>query len=79
MDVPPANPELFSQLPCGIEPPQPTGLQLVRIGDTTESRTDTKTGVVSIRFGKLRMEFRDGISKEMLETLIKALGESGVL
>jgi len=82
MDVLPANPDmLLSQLPCGREPEQSTSMQIVKVGneDASTSRDEKNPFGVSIRFGKLRMEFRGGISIELLATLVRTLGETGVL
>jgi transposase-like protein len=82
LDVLPANPDvLLSQLPCGREPEQSTGMQIVKVGNSDSSISKDRRNQfgVSIRFGKLRMEFRDGISIELLAALVRTLGETGVL
>ena len=82
MTGPTSDPELLlSQLPAGTDVPVTSELQLVKITAKEDfvPQADTRTGGVLVRYGKLRMEFRDGISKEMLKTLIRTLGESCVL
>ena len=72
---------LLSQLPCGREPEQSTSMQIVKVGneDASTSRDEKNPFGVSIRCGKLRMEFRDGISIDLLAALVRTLGETGVL
>lgn len=82
LNVLPANPDvLLSQLPSGRDAQSSEGMQIVKVGDKKEleQKEETSSYGVSISFGKLRMEFRDGISIELLAALVRTLGETGVL
>lgn len=83
-DVQPAGPDLMmSLLPDGREQTVTEVQPIVRIGclePTADKSTAPKgTGGVTVRCGKLRLEFHEGISTEQLVCLVRSLGEADVL
>jgi len=84
-DVKPAGSELMmSLLPDGREPTGTEVQPIVRIGcpgtaGDGNTRQKTTAGGVTVRFGRLRLDFHDGITSEQLTSLVRSLGQTGVL
>ena len=83
-DVRPEGADLVMSLfQDGREPTRAEVQPIVRIRcpepETANVSVPEKTVDVTLRFGRLRMELCDGISIELLATLVRTLGETGVL